>query len=44
MAENIEKGTELKSKEQVAIDNFDPYQIIKWVPPEGGDGPQYGSM
>ncbi|MBT6774561.1 50S ribosomal protein L23 [Candidatus Woesearchaeota archaeon] len=29
MAENIEKGTELKSKEQVAIDNFDPYQIIK---------------
>ena len=22
----------------------DPYQIIKWIPPEGGDGPQYGSM
>jgi len=29
MAENIEKGTEQKSKEQVVIDNFDPYQIIK---------------
>jgi len=22
----------------------DPYQIIKWVPPEGGDGPEYGFM
>lgn len=22
----------------------DPYQIIQWVPPEGGDGPQYGDM
>lgn len=22
----------------------DPYQIIKWVPPEGGDGPEYGFL
>ena len=22
----------------------DPYQIIKWVPPEGGDGPEYGIL
>ena len=22
----------------------DPYQIIKWVPPEGGDGPEYDFM
>jgi len=22
----------------------DPYQVIKWVPPEAGDGPQYGDL
>lgn len=22
----------------------DPYQVITWVPPEGGDGPEYGMM
>jgi len=22
----------------------DPYQIIKWIPPEGGEGPEYHSM
>ena len=22
----------------------DPYQIIKWVPPNGGDGPEYGIL
>ena len=22
----------------------DPYQIIKWVPPQGGEGPEYGFM
>ena len=22
----------------------DPYQIITWVPPEGGNGPEYGVM
>jgi len=22
----------------------DPYQVIKWVPPEPGDGPQYGDL
>ena len=22
----------------------DPYQIIQWVPPEGGQGPEYGTM
>lgn len=22
----------------------DPYQVIKWVPPEGGDGPQYDDL
>ncbi len=22
----------------------DPYQIIRWVPPEGGDGPEYGFL
>lgn len=22
----------------------DPYQIITWVPPEGGDGPEYGHL
>ena len=25
-------------------DVMDPYQIIDWVPPEGGDGPQYNGM
>ncbi|HYX24363.1 MAG TPA: electron transfer flavoprotein-ubiquinone oxidoreductase, partial [Thermoanaerobaculia bacterium] len=25
-------------------DVMDPYQIITWVPPEGGDGPNYGKM
>jgi electron-transferring-flavoprotein dehydrogenase len=25
-------------------DIMDPYQIIDWVPPEGGDGPQYEGM
>jgi electron-transferring-flavoprotein dehydrogenase len=25
-------------------DIMDPYQIITWVPPEGGDGPNYGKM
>ena len=22
----------------------DPYQVITWVPPEGGNGPEYGMM
>ncbi|MCA9491850.1 MAG: 4Fe-4S dicluster domain-containing protein, partial [Myxococcales bacterium] len=22
----------------------DPYQIITWMPPEGGNGPEYGQM
>ena len=22
----------------------DPYQVIKWIPPEGGEGPEYHSM
>ena len=25
-------------------DIIDPYQIVDWVPPEGGDGPQYDGM
>ncbi|HEX2644134.1 MAG TPA: 4Fe-4S dicluster domain-containing protein, partial [Thermoanaerobaculia bacterium] len=25
-------------------DIMDPYQIITWVPPEGGDGPNYSKM
>jgi electron-transferring-flavoprotein dehydrogenase len=25
-------------------DIMDPYQIVDWVPPEGGDGPQYEGM
>jgi electron-transferring-flavoprotein dehydrogenase len=25
-------------------DISDPYQIITWVPPEGGGGPNYGKM
>jgi electron-transferring-flavoprotein dehydrogenase len=25
-------------------DIMDPYQIIEWVPPEGGEGPQYDGM
>jgi electron-transferring-flavoprotein dehydrogenase len=25
-------------------DIMDPYQIIDWVPPEGGEGPQYNDM
>jgi electron-transferring-flavoprotein dehydrogenase len=25
-------------------DVMDPYQIITWVPPEGGGGPSYGKM
>jgi electron-transferring-flavoprotein dehydrogenase len=25
-------------------DIMDPYQVITWVPPEGGGGPQYNSM
>jgi electron-transferring-flavoprotein dehydrogenase len=25
-------------------DIMDPYQIIDWVPPEGGEGPQYDGM
>jgi electron-transferring-flavoprotein dehydrogenase len=27
-----------------ACDIMDPYQIIDWVPPEGGEGPQYEGM
>ncbi|MEO8198140.1 MAG: 4Fe-4S dicluster domain-containing protein, partial [Thermoanaerobaculia bacterium] len=27
-----------------ACDIMDPYQIIDWVPPEGGGGPNYGKM
>jgi electron-transferring-flavoprotein dehydrogenase len=25
-------------------DILDPYQIVDWVPPDGGDGPQYEGM
>jgi electron-transferring-flavoprotein dehydrogenase len=25
-------------------DIMDPYQVITWVPPEGGGGPQYNGM
>jgi len=25
-------------------DILDPYHVIKWVPPEGGRGPQYNRM
>jgi electron-transferring-flavoprotein dehydrogenase len=25
-------------------DIMDPYQVITWVPPEGGGGPNYGKM
>ena len=25
-------------------DIMDPYQIIEWVPPEGGDGPAWGNL
>jgi electron-transferring-flavoprotein dehydrogenase len=25
-------------------DIMDPYQIIEWVPPEGGDGPSWGNL
>ena len=25
-------------------DIMDPYQVIDWVPPEGGGGPQYEGM
>ncbi|MEM8997842.1 MAG: 4Fe-4S dicluster domain-containing protein, partial [Acidobacteriota bacterium] len=25
-------------------DIADPYQIINWVPPEGGGGPNYSKM
>jgi len=27
-----------------ACDIMDPYQIIDWVTPEGGDGPQYEGL
>lgn len=27
-----------------ACDIMDPYQVITWVPPEGGGGPQYNGM
>lgn len=27
-----------------SCDIMDPYQIIDWVPPDGGDGPQYKGM
>jgi ferredoxin-like protein FixX len=27
-----------------ACDIIDPYRIIDWVPPEGGEGPQYEGM
>jgi electron-transferring-flavoprotein dehydrogenase len=27
-----------------ACDIIDPYQIVDWVPPEGGDGPSYEGM
>ena len=25
-------------------DIMDPYQVITWVPPEGGDGPRYDRL
>jgi electron-transferring-flavoprotein dehydrogenase len=27
-----------------ACDIMDPYQVVDWVPPEGGEGPQYEGM
>jgi electron-transferring-flavoprotein dehydrogenase len=50
MVDNAESG---RKEMQVDFSNCvhcktcdirDPYQIIKWVPPEGGDGPEYGIL
>lgn len=50
MVENEESG---RKEMQVDFSNCvhcktcdirDPYQIIKWVPPEGGQGPEYGIL
>jgi electron-transferring-flavoprotein dehydrogenase len=42
-------GTQLKINASNCVhcktcDIMDPYQIIDWVPPEGGEGPQYDGM
>ena len=50
MVENEETG---RQEMQVDFSNCvhcktcdirDPYQVITWVPPEGGNGPEYGTM
>ena len=47
--EMIDAGARLKINAQNCIhcktcDIMDPYQIITWVPPEGGGGPRYDAM
>jgi electron-transferring-flavoprotein dehydrogenase len=51
--EMVEDGTEGKRKLQINFSNcvhcktcdiMDPYQIINWVTPEGGGGPEYKGM
>jgi electron-transferring-flavoprotein dehydrogenase len=47
--EMIEGGARLKVNAQNCVhcktcDIMDPYQIITWVPPEGGGGPRYEGM
>jgi electron-transferring-flavoprotein dehydrogenase len=47
--EMVDQGARLKVNAQYCIhcktcDIMDPYQIITWVPPEGGGGPRYDAM
>jgi electron-transferring-flavoprotein dehydrogenase len=46
-AENGEKRLQINASNCVhckTCDIMDPYQVITWVPPEGGDGPRYEGM
>ena len=51
--EMVDDGTEAGSRLQINASNcvhcktcdiIDPFQIINWVPPEGGGGPEYEGM
>jgi electron-transferring-flavoprotein dehydrogenase len=51
-AESVGPGAP-KKKLQINFENcvhcktcdiMDPYQVIDWVPPEGGDGPRYVNL
>jgi electron-transferring-flavoprotein dehydrogenase len=49
MVDDGEGGTRLQINASNCVhcktcDIMDPYQVINWVPPEGGDGPQYEGM